>query len=96
MYYIMAEALLDENAEQAMTYHNEVRQHRGLEPLDTLLTIQHINDERYKEYIGEGQLWFNMKRQNLSIKSSDNVTTYEGGKAIYAVPIPDIEIENRF
>lgn len=96
MYYIMAETLLDEDAEQAMTYHNEVRQHRGLEPLDTLLTIQHINDERYKEYIGEGQLWFNMKRQNLSIKSSDNVTTYEGGKAIYAVPIPDIEIENRF
>ncbi|MBR4313055.1 MAG: RagB/SusD family nutrient uptake outer membrane protein [Bacteroidaceae bacterium] len=96
MYYIMSETLLEKDAEQAMTYHNEVRLHRGLEPLDTLLTIQLINEERYKEYIGEGQLWFNMKRQNLSIKSSNNVTTFEGSKAIYAVPIPDIEKENRF
>ena len=96
MYYIMSETLLEKDAEQAIAYHNEVRLHRGLEPLDTLLTIQLINEERYKEYIGEGQLWFNMKRQNLSIRSSNNVATFEGSKAIYAVPIPDIEIENRF
>ena len=96
MYYIMAEVLLEEDANLSLTYYNEVRQHRGLEPFEGPLTLKHINEERYKEYIGEGQLWFNMKRQNLSIKSSDNVTTFEGGKAIYAVPIPDIEIENRF
>lgn len=96
MYYIMAEALLEEDADLAMAYYNEVRKHRGLEPLDTLLTLQHINEERYKEYFGEGQLFFNMKRLYLPITSYDNVTTYGASKNIYVVPIPDIEIENRF
>lgn len=96
MYYIMAEALLEEDADLAMAYYNEVRKHRGLEPLGTLLTLQHINEERYKEYFGEGQLFFNMKRLYLPITSYDNVTTYGASKNIYVVPIPDIEIENRF
>ena len=92
-----------------MAYYNEVRTHRGLEPLkteavdentgelvDRPLTLQHINEERYKEYFGEGQLYFNMKRLNQSIVSYDNVTTYEASKKIYVIPIPDIEIENRY
>ena len=109
MYYIMAEALLEENANQALAYYNEVRTHRGLEPLETTitdentgepvsrpLTLQHINEERYKEYFGEGQLWFNMKRLHLPITSYDNTITYEASKNIYVVPTPDIEKENRF
>lgn len=109
MYYIMAEVLLEENPEQALAYYNEVRTHRGLEPLQTAvadentgelverpLTLQHINEERYKEYFGEGQLFFNMKRLNQPIVSYDNVTTYEAGKKTYVVPIPDIEKENRY
>ena len=95
MYYIMAEVLLDEDTAQATAYFNEVRKHRGLEALNEDLKLNHINEERYKEYIGEGQLFFNMKRLNLPITSSDNVTTYEPGK-IYTVPVPDIEKENRF
>ena len=109
MYYIMAEVLLEDDATAALGYYNEVRTHRGLEPLDTKvldemtgefvdrpLTLQHINEERYKEYFGEGQLYFNMKRLHENIKSYDNVTTYEASKKIYVVPIPDIEIENRY
>jgi hypothetical protein len=111
MYYIMAEAMLEKNAELALEYYNAVRTHRGLEPLPTEvldentgelvnrpLTLQHINEERFKEYFGEGQLFFNMKRLNQDIKSFDNVTTYkaDGEKNIYVVPIPDIEKENRF
>ena len=109
MYYIMAEVLLEEDPAQALVYYNEVRTHRGLEPLkteavdentgelvDRPLTLQHINEERYKEYFGEGQLYFNMKRLNQSIVSYDNVTTYEASKNIYVIPIPDIEIENRY
>ena len=109
MYYIMAEALLEEDADLAMAYYNEVRKHRGLEPLDNTtidentgelvdrpLTLQLINEERYKEYFGEGQLFFNMKRLNQPIISYDNVTTYEASKKTYVVPIPDIEKENRF
>ena len=110
MYYIMAEALLEKDAAAALAYYNEVRTHRGLEPLttevvdentgnlvDRPLTLQHINEERYKEYFGEGQLFFNMKRLNQDIVSHDNVTTYKANeKNIYVVPIPDIEKENRF
>ena len=111
MYYIMAETLLEKDAEVALAYYNEVRTHRGLEPLPTEvldentgelvnrpLTLQHINEERFKEYFGEGQLFFNMKRLNQDIKSFDNATTYkaDGEKNIYVVPIPDIEKENRF
>ena len=93
MYYIMAETLLEEDAELALIYYNEVRKHRGLEPLETL-TLQQINDERFKEYIGEGQLFFNMKRLHLPITSYDGTITYTASK--YVVPIPDIEKENRY
>ncbi len=109
MYYIMAEVLLNSDNEAAFDYYNKVREHRGLEPLSNQsvdestgklinrpLTLAHINEERYKEYIGEGQLFFNMKRLNLPITSYDNVTTFAASKKIYVVPIPDIEKENRF
>ena len=115
MYYIMAETLLEKDAEQALAYYNEVRAHRGLEPLPTEvvdettgelverpLSLQHINEERYKEYFGEGLLFFNMKRLNLDVKIFDNTVTHTGGvhaetgKKIYVVPIPDIEKENRY
>lgn len=109
MYYIMAEVLLDEDADAALEYYNEVRTHRGLEPLPTHvtdeetgelvyrpLTLQHINEERYKEYFGEGQLFFNMKRLHENISSYNNATTYQASKDIYVVPIPDIEIQNRY
>ena len=96
MYYIVAEAVLDENPEEALTYYNEVRVHRGLEVVaDKELTIEMINDERCKEMIGEGQTYFNMKRQNLPILSYDGNTTYQPSAGIYVIPVPDIENDNR-
>ena len=96
MYYIAAEALLGSNYNRALELFNTVRVHRGLEPLtDKPLTVELINDERYKEMIGEGQTYFNMKRQNLSILSHDGKTTYQPSAGIYAIPIPDAEKENR-
>ena len=81
-----------------MTLYDAVVTSRGLEPFDTAngtLTIDDINKERFKEYIGEGQIWFNMKRQNLPISSYDNKTTFRPENGIYVVPIPDEEKENR-
>ena len=96
MYYIAAEAMLEENPKMALEYYNEVRIHRGLEAInDKELTIEMINDERYKEMIGEGQTYFNYKRQNLQIVSYDGKTTYEPSAGIYVIPVPDIENENR-
>ena len=96
MYYIAAEALLESDYDRALELYNSVRVHRGLEALaDKVLTVELINDERYKEMIGEGQTYFNMKRQNLSILSHDGKTTYQPVDGIYAIPVPDIEKENR-
>ena len=96
MYYIAAEALLESDYGQALELYNTVRMHRGLEALeDNELTVELINDERYKEMIGEGQTYFNMKRQNLPIVSYDGKTTYQPVNGIYSIPVPDIEMENR-
>ena len=96
MYYIAAEALLESNYNRALELYNTVRVHRGLEALvGKELTLELINDERYKEMIGEGQTYFNMKRQNLPILSHDGKTTYEPSAGIYGIPVPDAERENR-
>ena len=99
MYYIAAECLLDKDYPKALNYFNEVVTNRGLDALsgegEETLTQEVINTERYKEMIGEGQTFFNMKRQNLSIPSYDNSVTYRPEDGIYVVPIPDSEYENR-
>ena len=99
MYYIAAECLLDTDYQKAVDYYNDVITNRGLDPFDGTgaerLTIDMINTERYKEMIGEGQTFFNMKRQNLSISSYDNSVIYKPADGIYTVPVPDSEKENR-
>ena len=97
MYYIASEALLESDYDTALALYNKVRQYRGLDPLgaDRTLTVELINDERYKEMIGEGQTYFNMKRQNLTIESHDGEVVYKPADGIYSIPVPDIEIENR-
>ena len=45
--------------------------------------------------IGEGQTYFNMKRQNLPILSHDGGKTYRPVDGIYSIPVPDVEFENR-
>ena len=99
MYYIAAECLLDTDYTEALRLYNEVVTNRGLDPIsgegDEKLTIDILNTERYREMIGEGQTFFNMKRQNLSIPSYDNTVTYKPESGMYVVPIPDAETENR-
>lgn len=99
MHYILAETLLDSDYNTALSHYNAVRTHRGLEPLedDRILDVTLVNEERFKEMIGEGQTFFNMKRQNLPIQSSTVAgKEYNPKDGIYVVPIPDIEKENRF
>ena len=99
MYYIAAECLLDRDYQKALDYFNAVVTNRGLDALsgagEETLTQEVVNTERYKEMIGEGQTFFNMKRQNLSIPSYDNSVTYRPEDGIYVVPVPDSEYENR-
>ncbi len=101
MYYICAETLLEENYDDALDYFDAVLEHRGLQPLskrttDNKLTQDRINLDFYKEFFGEGKIFFNQKRQNLDIESFTGETTYKASKNIYVVPIPDVEYENRY
>lgn len=98
MYYIAAEALLDSDPQKALEYFDAVLEHRGITPYSqrttsTTLTQEMINDEYFKEYIGEGLMFYNMKRQGLSIESHDGKTNYTTDN--YVVPIPDEELEYR-
>ena len=106
MYYIMAESLLEEKQDSAATwYFDRVLESRGLTPLasrmpaDTV-TQELINLERFKEYIGEGQTFYNLKRQNMNISAWDDAQNAEKSVAasndVYVIPIPDSEYENRF
>lgn len=104
MYYIMAESLLESNPDSATWYFDQVLESRGLTPLTErttpqALTQELINLERFKEYFGEGQTFFNLKRQNLPINGWDVATgtekTIPASTKVYVVPIPDSEYENR-
>lgn len=98
MYYIVAECLLETDPKMALKYFDAVIEHRGITPysgrdIATELTMDMINKERFKELIGEGQTFFNMKRQGLPIKSHDGSTEYTTDH--FVVPIPDAELEYR-
>lgn len=97
MYYILAESLLESDPTAAMSYFNTAITSRGLIALDQRtpalpLTVERITAERYKEFMGEGQTFYNMKRLNLPIKNTDNVTI-PASNQVYVWPIPNDEKE---
>lgn len=100
MYYIAAECLLEKNRyDDALGYFNDVLESRGMVALDQrvpaeTLTLERITEERYKEFIGKGQAFFNMKRLNLDISPAVGVMIPASDK-IYVPAIPDEEFEYR-
>lgn len=100
MYYIAAECLLKKgDYTGALTYFNAVLKSRGLVALDErdpveTLTLERITEERYKEFVGEGQTFFNMKRLNLDIVNTEGQTV-TASKKVYVVDIPDQEFDYR-
>lgn len=93
MYYILAECLLRQDSPQAAGYLKSVLESRGLAPAEHP-TLQNITQERYKEFIGEGQTFFNMKRLNLDIQTVTGETA-PASEAIYTIKIPDEEFNYR-
>ena len=102
MYYIMSEALLATgNAEGAMEYLDAVVDARGMEkfadrtPLVDI-TLSDIMVERRKEFIGEGQWWFCLKRLNSPVKLRGATgATIPGSDKIYVLPLPVEEEDYR-
>lgn len=92
MYYIAAEASLSTNPSQARDYFDQVIESRGLVALKDRspaqnLTVERITAERYKEFIGEGQTFFNMKRLHLHI-TDVNSQNVPASNEVYVLPIP--------
>lgn len=99
MYYIAAEALLESNHDRARDYFDTVLESRGLTGLQNRLpaeqlTLSKITADRYKEFIGEGQTFFNMKRLHQDI-TNINLQTVPASNSIYVLPIPLEETDYR-
>lgn len=82
----------------ALNYFNRLES-RGLTALDDripaeTLTIDRIDEERYKEFIGEGQSFFHMKRRHLDIQDADGQLIKASPK-IYNIEIPEQEFDYR-
>ncbi|MDR1502080.1 MAG: RagB/SusD family nutrient uptake outer membrane protein [Prevotella sp.] len=101
MYYIQAEAALNTGWKaDAIYFLNQVLQHRGLsaqyfvtESMSEETIRDHIKREYYREFFGEGQVFFYHKRLKSptmykgNAEGSDDITPDKS----YVIPIPDIE-----
>ena len=100
MYYIAAEALMTSNPTKARTYFDKVVESRGLIGLEDRVPEQWVNAdeiywERYKEYMGEGYAYYNMKKYNKEVYVKILNQTFPASKDIYVWPIPDSEFDYR-
>lgn len=105
MYYIQAEAALKEGDKKAAAILlNTISSHRGISETSFYyltendsdeLFYSHIESEYYKEFYGEGQVYFYHKR----MKSKEMFPGYGGApitvdtNAMYNIPIPNIETD---
>lgn len=101
MYYIVAEAFIKENKpEDARRYLDAVIVSRGMIPFadrdsHSEVDFEDIMNERKKEYIGEGQEWYNMKRQNKAIYVYGWNKSFPGSDEIYTLIKPLRETDYR-
>lgn len=95
IYYIAAECA--PTSEEGLTYLNEVRVNRGINPLETATQISNeLMKEYRKEFYGEGQLWYYYKRNKISgiLSAMTGLITSVPASA-WVVPIPLTETDNR-
>lgn len=98
MYYIMAESLLDTDAETATGYYDAVITTRGLDALGEqgfTVAADDLYTERRKEFYGEGLHWHDMKRLGKDIVVSAGTILSGSDVATYKIPYPTSEDENR-
>jgi starch-binding outer membrane protein, SusD/RagB family len=108
VYLIYAEAILDVNPSEALTYVNLVRERAGVTPLTTV-TWDDIFNERIKEFAMEGQAWYEFTRLHyynptkaydiLSKQDRGTFRTYPDripNPTMWEIEIPDTDNSPRF
>lgn len=101
MYLIAAEALLEKEPDAARDYFDTFIATRGLQKFKDkgkVLSLEDINKERKREFFGEGQEFYNMKRQmrNVYLTATSSYTLLTGSEEMYTLVIPDDEFEFRY
>ena len=88
----MAECLMNEDADGALEYLNEVRRHRGItaDLTDASALRSEITKEYCKEFLSEGQLFYYCKRNALTQFPYGYQAVSED---VYVLPKPDNELE---
>lgn len=97
MYLIVAESLLEKDPALATEYYDRFIVTRGLQAFkekSKTVTLEDINKERRKEFIGEGQEIYNMKRQLREVTTPKG--TLEGTDELYQFVIPVDEFDYRY
>ncbi|MGL5683202.1 MAG: RagB/SusD family nutrient uptake outer membrane protein [Marinifilaceae bacterium] len=94
MYLIIAECNYKSNSTLALSHLNELRSHRIRNCVQwNFITHEAIIQEMQREYLGEGQLWYAYKRNNLPIEAGLVTGAVQPSNTIYVFPMPDKEIE---
>lgn len=100
MYLIAAEALLEKEPDVALDYFDTFISTRGLMKFKNRgrnLTLEDVDKERKKEFFGEGQEFYNMKREMRDVYlTASSWATLTGSDEIYTLLIPDSEFEFRY
>lgn len=95
MYYIAGEAIYESSPEEAKIYLNDIKRARGiysadLSGIEDLKTYRNaLQSEYWREFIGEGQLFFFCKRLNREIWFTDKLPSDE----IFVLPMPESETD---
>ena len=85
---------MEENPGKALEFLNEVRKHRGIisDLTDATKIREELTKEYTKEFLGEGQLFYYCKRNELS--NFPYMTWKPASEEnVYILPKPDLEIE---
>lgn len=96
MYLLAAECSYSSSPDEALKYVNELRTHRIRNNKEwKSITQTYIVDEMRREYIGEGQLWYVYKRNNLTVPRSGGTSgDVLPSDNVFVFPYPDSEIED--
>ncbi len=98
MYYIMADALLESDPAEATKYFDAVTTSRGLDAIGEgglTVTEDVLYRERRKEFYGEGQQWFNMKRLGKDVQVTSTLLLPGKSVSTYTIKYPLDEDQNR-